>query len=55
MDELNDLMPISPDHNRERLETPKQLFSNLFTKEAKQVSSASPAFDSPPQKQGVAR
>lgn len=35
MDELNDLMPISPDHNRERLDTLKQLFPDLFTNEGK--------------------
>ena len=33
MDELNDLMPLTPDHNRERLETLKQLFPDLFTNE----------------------
>ncbi len=35
MDELNDLMPISPDLNRERLVTLKQLFPDLFTNEGK--------------------
>ena len=35
MDELNDLMPISPDHNRERLDTLKELFPDLFTNEGK--------------------
>ena len=35
MDELNDLMPISPDLNRERLNTLKQLFPDLFTNEGK--------------------
>ena len=35
MDELNDLMPISPDLNRERLDTLKQLFPDLFTNEGK--------------------
>ena len=35
MDELNELMPISPDHNRERLDTLKQLFPDLFTNEGK--------------------
>ena len=35
MEELNDLMPISPDHNRERLDTLKQLFPDLFTNEGK--------------------
>ena len=35
MDELNDLMPISPDLNRERLDTLKQIFPDLFTNEGK--------------------
>ena len=35
MDELNELMPISPDHNRERLDQLKQLFPDLFTNEGK--------------------
>lgn len=35
MDELNDLMPISPDLNRERLVTLKQLLPDLFTNEGK--------------------
>jgi len=32
---LNDLLPVSPDHNAERLATLKQLFPDLFTNEGR--------------------
>lgn len=35
MEEINDYMPISPDWNKERLQTLKTLFPDLFTNEGK--------------------
>jgi len=34
-DPINDLLPISPDHNRERLDTLKELFPDLFSNEGR--------------------
>lgn len=34
-DQKNDLLPISPDHNRERLSTLKELFPDLFSNEGR--------------------
>ena len=33
--EINDLMPLTPDHNQERLDTIKKLYPDLFTLEGK--------------------